>query len=655
MDDSKRIKKANETTQEVVKDTNLTIPVSLSCHSKPSGPLPIETRTYMEITAKSSKSENKSHLYVHFEGEHPYCILLKSPHFKGVKVFIIGDFALDEYNTKFGTDYLFHEVRYFLVNDITNKYDEIAALDLFIYEPNTELVIRLPDPAKEELNLISLKKEKKFVDKGWNYYKHGDPKTAATYFWSAGVQGIPHLVKLTKQTGDQEMLERIKLMLLTRYPDEIQLIASLFQIQSPKDIHDAMEQLENPKKLSTNQRRDLIKYVSKTQPYIALKICLRFPEYIQFLPIPCKTEEIMTAFVQICTNLGYTNSLLVYLSEIFVKYGQISHALALGYNASVLADCPDSVTRRACWIMLIDKQFSSLYMTLVAYFNKDQNRSIGGLNASIILSRLTAIKRFPPIKARTACRVMQTIVDPLDPDDLDFLCIVLITASFLFLNGNIDEYIDVSAAINSQNRKFFEKTGIPQEFDLFVYIDKAGEFAINDRPKTESVFAIGDEGSLGNAYNTLATFEMVISHPIPRLTIWDLRRGVKKFKKAAFWHQICESILYKHVLLVLGHYDLLYIVPKLLQYDFSIETVNDAINRIVEIYLYVIQKIHKKMPQLEIYIHPVKIDNKMLIPQAEIFNAVLKKALPEYAIILSESDCMPSYDDSSMVPLRTSR
>lgn len=725
------------------------------------------------------KKQNRNHIYVHFEGDNPYCILLKSPHFVNLPICNVASYAVSIYNSKFKTSFLAHEAQYFLINDIKNTSLEINYTDTFpIYiEKTAGLIIRFVDKMKrssafssqlrrvkklnikpdkiDEGNFIQneLKKINKLIEnnnyntnvlkpndnansqligektpepitsiiqgippnkiildacsfqttpnekeaenlihKGDYFSKIGDPKFASFFYWSAGIRGITSLITLAKLSGELSIIDRTRIQLLTRFPNEVNKISTDKQKNS-SEIDEAIEILSDPKKLllidgyshqndinynpkltTTNlanyksikkaakknksnnpsnyldklQARKLIKNVSKTQPYIALKICLKYPEYTEFIPIPCRVEEVMDAFVQICIKQNYDNVMLFYFAELFSKNGLISRSMQIGYNISVLSGLPECATRRACWVMLITRQFANLFMLLETYFKRCQNRSIGFLSAKIVYNNLMTVKKSNN-KSKNNQRCVQTIVDPLDPADLNFLCIVLDTAIFLFLSGYVEDFKDILSAISTQNRKYFEKTGIPPEFDFYVFIDKAAQYAVNDRIPKESIFALGDEGTLNNAYNTLFNFEMVVPHPIPRMCVYDLRKGKKNLRKAAFWQQIRDCTLFHQILLVLGHYDLLFSIPKLIQRDHTVMSFTDAINKIIEIYLYAIEKIHRIIPQTQIYIHPLVFANNNLDDQKTLFNNALRGALPSYTIMLSEKDCGVLYDNSLMI------
>lgn len=537
------------------------------------------------------------------------------------------------------------------------------------------------------------------VQKGDYFSRIGDPKSASLFYWSAGVRGITSLVKLAKLSRELSIIDRTRFQLLTHFPSEINKISSEKQ-KYPSSFNEAVDLLSDPKKLllindyhskneinfnaklsathpvsylyskqsrkNKNQvtksynnnyfldklrARECIKLISKTQPYIALKICLKYPEYTEFIPIPCRVEEVMDAFIQICVKQKYDNTMLFYFAELFAKNGLIARAMQIGYNISVLSTLPECAMRRACWVMLVTRQFSNLFMLLETYFKRCQNRSIGFLSANIVYNHLMTVKKVN-YKYKNTQRCVQTIVDPLDPSDLDFLCIVLDAACFLFLSGYVDDFKDILSAISTQNRKYFEKTGIPPEFDFYVFIDKASTFAVNDRIAKESIFALGDEGTLNNAYNTLLNFEMVVPHPIPRIAIYDLRKGKKNLRKAAFWQQIRDCSMFHQILLVLGHYDILYTIPKLMQRDHTVMSFTDAVNKIIEIYLHAIEKIHRIMPLKQIFVHPLKFHNKFLDNQKVVFNNALKNALPHYVVMLSENDCNVFYDNSLIVPWR---
>ena len=594
-----------------------------------------------------------------FENLPPFAVILQSDDFNDVFISDIGDCAVELFNSKFKTNFDYKNLRYFIVNDYSNSIYETTIESGFHFNFKTDIVIRpesYPRTKSEfipkELNMDEVVSS---INLAVQLYNNGQIKVAENIFWNIDIHGISFLVQMAKLENDKNTIAGLECLLMGKYPKKKEYIQKLFKVYTPASFDQALEKLENPKVLLKLDRERLIKYVSKTQPYIAMRICIRFQEYLEFLPIPCKSEEIMSAFIKICLEYNYSNAMLVYLSEIFVKYGQIDHALMLGYSASVLADCPEYVVRRVCWILLVDRHFADLYLLLVSYFNKDPNRSIGGLTAYTILRYLSDIKKYPSNRPKNIPRVIQTIVDPLDPEELDFLCIILDTASFLFLNGNIDECIEICTTINPQNRKFFEKTGIPPEFDLYVYIEKASELAAFKFSKIDAVFALGDESSLNIAYRTLPNFDMIISHPIPRLAIWDLRSGNKKFIKSAFWNQIQNAGLYRQIILCLGHFDLLYVIPKLLQFNISVLNFADVIKKIIEIYKYVLKKIHQKLPHLGIFIHPIKAENRDLIQQQRIFNQMLEKSIPDYVTIIPEENCFSSYDDSSCIPIRSLR
>lgn len=537
------------------------------------------------------------------------------------------------------------------------------------------------------------------IQKGEYFQSLGDFKTAAFFYASSGIQGISHVIRLAQLTNDSDIIGRTSLYLEDIFPSEKEAIAEQIKKISeiPQTPEEALKILLNPKalympisncslysksphnfmyskqeltkkakmiKFKNYKKSDshkpkfifnrylakrLIRFISKKNPELGAQLCLKYPDYLEFLPYSCHSTEVLDSFTIYSINEKLDSAMLLYLSELFIRYNLHQYGSQIGFNVVTATDIPEFAYRRICWAFLISGQYSTLYFVFIYYFNKFPNRSIGGLDTKTILSKLAAMKK-KQTKSRPGNRSIQTIVDPLDPSDLNFMCIILDMAIYLFLNGNIDEYNDISAVIGARNKKFFEQTGVPPEFELYACVDNGSGNAINDNVKIDCALALGDESTLLYSFKQFYCFEKIIPYPVPKLTIYELRHGAKSLKKAAFWRQFIDITYYRQIVLILGHNDLLYSIPKLLQKDFTTIMFLDAVKQIIEMYLLILNKIHITQPKLQIYVHPVSLDNENLRRQASIFNEQLRKSLPSYAQMIPEEKCRRFFDPSVDIP-----
>lgn len=247
-----------------------------------------------------------------------------------------------------------------------------------------------------------------------------------------------------------------------------------------------------------------------------------------------------------------------------------------------------------------------------------------------------------------------------------FLSIVILICGFLFFEGYLDEcrvlLKKVEYQINLLSSTFPERKIEYDDTIVRLFTTMRWPFihynVIYHSPSAGKVFVFGDEFANVPAYQKFGRNTIVnqfIPRSIPGLTLWELRPNrlakgkipdpslayIKKrtgnrltfFDLIDFMAQN-YNLSYVGVMLVIGTNDCETVIPKLTK-KLTFKTLSDAIDTEVSILLGIIQKIHKMLPKVEIFVHTVMPRFKWSAVIANSFNLKLQEKMPPFAVFVN--------------------
>lgn len=588
-------------------------------------------------------------ILVHIETAHPHCYQVEILDIRGVPIPEIAEDVMNTYNKEFNLDYKIGDAAILYSDDFCTKMskgdteNDLAILEFATEFENFEIFVQFKDVVEKSVACyIPEEIQSKYLEMAKEFSDIGDYHSALMFLRYTGSRGKDELIKIYKDTDRNDEVKKILSNSIypihydISYQNEMYTPMPSDEEITPLKVRKMINELNN---LPYNEERTKhhISAIMKVSEQIALETVLQNPKFYSCLPLVCESEEGFQLFLKYLDQYHIDNKMRIRFAELFIGEGHNDRGIAIGYNAKILNDADPDEVRRGCWLMLNDRRFPDLYAVLVGFYKKYCTKKLARVSLTLIYNYLLRSKKCHGEKIRS--REILIPCEPFDAADIDFVAILLITGIFFFVNGDLIDFSECfMACMNIINPTYFKFIGknFP-EYHLFaICVDKLRD-AINDRSVISSLYSVGDQFSLGNAFNIVAEFDMVVPSPIFGITIWDLRSTVSNFNKTAFFNRVAEAPCHEGIMISLGENDVTHTIPMLLR-NGHFDSVFSSIDCVVKIFIQVINHIKFQFPQLEIRIHPIDVTDKSLEPIQLYFTSAISSMLPDGVIMLKDED-----------------
>lgn len=255
-----------------------------------------------------------------------------------------------------------------------------------------------------------------------------------------------------------------------------------------------------------------------------------------------------------------------------------------------------------------------------------------------------------------------------------FLSIIILICGFLFYEGYLDEcrvllrkvefQINLLSSFSAERKIEFDDSLVR----LFTTIRWPFHHfnVLYNSPSSGRVFILGDEFANILGYqkfgrNTIVN--QIVPRSIPGLTLWELKPSriaynnsnnltkgkfydpsigyIKKFtgNRLTFFDLIDSlvqnyDLSYTGIMIMIGTNDCETVIPKLTK-KLTFKSLAEAIDTEVSILLGIVQKIHKMLPKVEIFVHTVMPRFNWSAVIANSFNMKLQEKIPSYAVFVN--------------------
>lgn len=585
---------------------------------------------------------NKCKILVHFQGKQDWCAIVRTANFEMITAGEISSVALSRYNAVFHT---YYHIMQCSIGIIENFEDNARMLKLpnkeELNSSNQEILIILPEQAPQIEHQLST-----------NDYIHFNKQAIIflqNFHFSAARECLI-LVKKIVCNADDKTLSHLKplkglsergfdiILPGLKNQNFLKLQYPLKLTQSNLTTNDYIQQCCCPTTPKSVIKENLIE-IMKVDPSIALDIALRNSKLFSFLPKLCANPKNITLLVQkIKTFMIKPNNFNEFV-EIFIARASLSQILCFFFEIkdSFGFGEPSSVGRYYARFLLFNREFTKLHEVLMKYFKGNHPFGLCSVNLNIFYIFLEKLKRNP---ALSPSQILCPIDSRLTIFDVSPFEVLLITAVFLFMKGEIDYFNSMKNFIDPIlscpfNLQFFDQC-------LFISLFRACQTAASQitevvKMVNPTVYIVGDECGSFCANRNYEGFGSVDCHLFEMLSIVNLRKEVNSAIKTAFWNRIKESEKYEVLVLVLGNIDFRTTVSNILAREFD-ATFNSIFERIINIYIEVIENIHKMVPKVSIVVHEVFdffIDIHLMIRK---FNTMMRNKLPSYVTVMKMPD-----------------
>lgn len=580
---------------------------------------------------------NQCTLLVHFEGKNDWCAFVQTANFESLMVIDVSQVALARYNNVFHTNYNITQCK---IGVIHNLDDNVIMINdpskEEITSSNMELVIKLPEQAPIVEHILSQNDYILFTRQALYYSQKGH--------FSAALECYRLLKRINSPPSDQLMMQfkyfkgfikpGFKVIeegsnrsgLTLRFPRH-------FPSQEP-----SMEFYIQKCHLPTTSYKELkqcLKEISKKDPGIAFDILLRQPRVYPYIAKLCSTskhfriliQRLKTYSIRQASFDNFFEAFLVHatLPQILFFFAEIKDTFGFGE--------PSSVGRHYAHFLLMNRDLAKLHEVLMKYFKGNRTFGVCNYNLNIFYAFLEKYKR-------NRSSVPSQLVPPSDlhlmPQDLSVLEVLMITAIFLFIRGDVDYFIFLVNFIEP-----FVTFEANQHFILqSSYINLLTACLCSSNLLTESVkmtnssvFILGDDCAVFCANRCYEGIGCVDCHLLDKMQIAFFKDEISNTIKEAFWNRINEIEKYDVLVLVLGNTDFRVIIPKLYALEIDL-TFQQIFQELITIYIKAIEKIHKTIPKVHLVIHEVfdsVLDMQHCVRQ---FNKMLREKLPSYVNVI---------------------
>ncbi|KAK8878056.1 hypothetical protein M9Y10_004819 [Tritrichomonas musculus] len=583
---------------------------------------------------------NKCKLLVHFQGKQDWCAIVRTANFELITAGEISSVALSRYNAVFHTFYHIAQCSIGIIENFENNVQMLSAPNKKeIKTSNQEILIILPEQQEQVEHQLNVNDYIHFSQLAIMFLQN--------YHFCAARECLILVKKIVCNNDDQFLKHFKPLKGLTESGYEIVTPECQDFIKlrlSPKinlanpTINDYIQQCccsTTPKK---KIKKNLIE-IMKVDQAVALDIVLRNPQLFSFLPKLCTDQKIISLLVTKIKTFLIKPSNFNEFVEMFIMHASLSQILYFFFEIkdSIGFGEPSSVCRYYARFLLYNREFTKLHEVLMKYFKGNHPFGVCSINLNNFYVFLEKLKRNPTLSP-------SQILCPPDPRltlfDIPPFEIILITAVFLFMKGEIDyfnsmkKFIDLILSCPSNSQMFNQC--------FFISIFRACQAASNQLTEpvkmiNSTVYIVGDEFGSFCANRNYEGIGSVDCHLFEMLPIINLRKEADLAIKTAFWNRIKESEKYDVLVLVLGNIDFRTTLPNILGREFD-STFDSIFERVINIYINVIEDIHKMVPKVSIVVHEVfdfYIDIHLMIKK---FNAMMRNKLPSYVSVMPMPD-----------------
>lgn len=594
---------------------------------------------------------NKCKLLVHFQGKQDWCAIVRIANFEMITAGEISSVALSRYNSVFHTYYHIAQCSIGIIENFednprilqTPNKDEVTTT-------NQELIIILPDQSTKPVHQLSTTDYIHFNRQAIIFLQN--------FHFSAARECLILVKKIVCSKDDPALLHLKPLKGLTKRGFHIITPESQTQrfitLQHPLNfngnsnltVNDHIQRCCCPTTPKTTIKKSLIE-IMKVDPSTALDIVLKNPKFYYFLPKLCTSQKIIILLIQkIKTYVIKPNNFNEFV-EIFIMKASLTQILFFFFEIKDYFGFgePSSVGRYYSRFLLFNREFTKLHEVLMKYFKGNHPFGVCSINLNIFYVFLEKLKRNP---ALSPSQILCPIDARLTLYDISPFEVILITAVFLFMKGEMDYFNTIKNFIDPIlscpfNLQFFNQC-------FFISLFRACQTASHQMTEVvkmvnSTVYIVGDECGSFCANRNYDGIGSVDCHLFEMLPIVNLRKEVNLAIKTAFWNRIKESEKYEVLVLVLGNIDFRTTISNILSREFDV-TFDSIFDRIINIYVEIVENIHKIVPKVKIVVHEVFdffIDVHLMIKK---FNALLRNKMPSYVTIMK----MPDIPISSIDP-----
>lgn len=587
---------------------------------------------------------NKCKLLVHFQGKQDWCAIVRTANFETITASEISSVALSRYNAVFHTYYHIAQCTIGIIENFEKNARMLKSPNKEeVKTSNQEILIILPEQASQIEHQLST-----------NDYIHFNRQAITflqNYHFSAARECLI-LVKKIACSMDDQILSHLKpLKGLTELG---------FEVITPKSQNQSFLKLQYPLKFGSNNTNLTIndyvqqcccpttpKYVikqnlleiMKIDQSIALDYVIKNPKLFSFLPKLCTTPKSITLLVQKIKSLIIKPSNFNEFVEMFIMHASLSQILCFLFEIkdSFGFGEPSSVGRYYARFLLFNREFTKLHEVLMKYFKGNHPFGVCSVNLNIFYIFLEKYKRNPTL---SPSQILCPIDSRLTIYDISPFEVLLITAVFLFMKGEIDYFNSLTNFIDPilscpSNLQFLNQC-------FFVSLFRACQTASNQitevvKMVNSTVYIVGDECGSFCANRNYEGVGSVDCHLFEMLPIVNLRKEVNLAIKTAFWNRIKEAEKYEVLVLVFGNIDFRTTVSNILAREFDV-TFDSIFERIINIYVEVIENVHKMVPKVSIVVHEVFDFFNGIQLMIRKFNAMMRSKLPSYVTVMRMPD-----------------
>lgn len=214
-----------------------------------------------------------------------------------------------------------------------------------------------------------------------------------------------------------------------------------------------------------------------------------------------------------------------------------------------------------------------------------------------------------------------------------FEIIIMVICVFFFLIGDIATFKNFVSSYGAFVT--FDSNSIPF---MFYEVQQLYQSAVNIKnsafplmSSSLNMLAVGDVHSISSC-NTKVFIQnqgyYITSLPVTNLSIYDLRMDSRNYRKEMFFRFIRKAEQFQRLMIVLGTKDCERVIPKMTQkMVFSMNPTLAAIQKIVDIYVEVLDDIESSLPTTAITVHCALARFSWSIPIVERFNIELFKKI----------------------------
>ena len=575
-------------------------------------------------------------ILVHFQGQEDWCVIVQTPNFGNIFVFEIASIALNRYNS---VHHEMYDLRSSTIEVINSFNDEsITIVDnpitFKIKNENDEVIVILPTKNGHHQNNLkmSVSKHLHYKNQGLLFLRQHNFAAASECF---------KILKNVIYSPDEKIitkLKSIKGLSEIGYNIKSQQSKSMnvVKLQNPMIIKgknltiiDYIQQCSIPG-INIKLVKAYITVISKVYPATALEIALSKPELHKFLSKLCNNEKLLELLPVKIHELGIQLDHLTNFFDSFFERGKLTNILSfLKQLRENYGHGNRQITLYYSYFLLLDRQLKQLNLVLLDFFKANKNLEFCSIYFESFYQFLEK-----SIRNNAKSHSFSASKFGFDSFEMDILKLLIVMNLSLYIEGKLEYFNQLAKLIEPI---FFYKSKFNISHNdpiislyLACYSSSYQISSIPIKHEKNKVFIIGDECAAFCSNRKYDDIGGVDCHLLADLSIAILRNENDSPIKSAFWNRIHEGASYKTIVLVLGNIDFRTTIPIILSREFD-ASFNSIYERLVNIYLTIIDKIHQVCPNTSLIIHAVFDffpSNRKLIRQ---FNDYLKGKIQSYA------------------------